>query len=146
MLGAAGMLMKFAFGRLWILLATATVAFATPSDGQVRIRHPEGGAHGFLLLYGPGGDRIAQGDLLRTSRGHTVDARLVFYFDDGSLRDERVTFTQDSVFRMQSYALLQRGPAFDEDLEAWLDARQGTYRVVRRGHDEQDELETHTGK
>jgi hypothetical protein len=36
----------------------------------------------------------------------------VLNFKDGSLRDERVTFSQDDVFRVEAYRLMQHGPSF----------------------------------
>ncbi len=46
---------------------------------------------------------------------------MVFRFKDGSLHDETVVFTQDRVFTLQSYHLIQRGPAFTEDTEISLE-------------------------
>ena len=46
---------------------------------------------------------------------------MVFRFKDRSLYDETVVFTQERVFTMQSYRLVQRGPAFTEDTEISLE-------------------------
>jgi hypothetical protein len=53
---------------------------------------------------------------------------------NGSFYDERVVFTQNQVFAMQSYRLLQRGPAFSEDTEISLERASGKYRVNRKAH------------
>jgi hypothetical protein len=81
----------------------------------VAVRFAEGLTHGFLLLRTVDGRLIASGDLLQVARGGKVESRMVFRFKDGSLFDETVVFTQRRVFAMQSYHLLQRGPAFAED-------------------------------
>jgi hypothetical protein len=54
---------------------------------------------------------------------------MVFRFKDGSVFDETVVFTQQRVFTMQSYRLVQRGPAFTEDTEISLERASGKYRV-----------------
>jgi hypothetical protein len=45
---------------------------------------------------------------------------MVFHFKDGSLFDETVVFTQQRVFTMKTYHLVQRGPAFSDDTEISL--------------------------
>lgn len=94
----------------------------------IPVRFAEGVAHGFLLLRTVDGALIASGDLLQVVRGGGVESRMVFHFKDGSLFDETVVFTQQRVFTMQSYRLVQRGPVFSEDTEISMD-RAGKYRV-----------------
>ena len=87
----------------------------------VPVRFAEGVTHGFLLLRTVDGALIASGDLLQVSRGGEVESRMVFHFKDGSLFDEKVVFTQQHVFTMQNYRLVQRGPVFPEDTEILLE-------------------------
>ena len=94
----------------------------------VPVRFVEGATHGFLVLRTVEGVLIASGDLLQVGRGGGVESRMVFHFKDGSVFDETVVFTQQRVFTMQSYRLLQRGPVFTEDTEISLE-RTGKYRV-----------------
>jgi hypothetical protein len=54
---------------------------------------------------------------------------MVFRFKDRSVLDESVVFTQQRVLTMQSYRLVQRGPAFTEDTEISLERATGKYRV-----------------
>jgi hypothetical protein len=102
---------------------------ATP----VPVRFAEGVTHGFLLLRTVNGTLIASGDLFQVGRDGGVESRLVFRFKDGSFFDERVIFTQQHVFTMQSYRLVQRGPVFAEDTEISLE-RNGKYRVKTKSH------------
>ena len=44
--------------------------------------------------------------------GDLVESRLVFRFKDGFLHDEKVAFSQQRVFTLISYRLLQHGPSF----------------------------------
>lgn len=99
----------------------------------ITVRYAEGTVHGFLDLSTATGGRLADGDLLQVTRNGTVASRMVFHFADASVFDESVTFTQDGVFMMQSYHLVQSGPAFAEDLDASL-SRSGRYLVTTKAH------------
>lgn len=100
----------------------------------VPVRFAEGVTHGFLLLHTIDGALIASGDLLQIGRGASVESRMVFHFKDGSLFDETVVFTQQRVFAMRSYRLVQRGPAFAEDTEISLERVSGKYSVKTKSH------------
>jgi hypothetical protein len=102
--------------------------------GPVSVRFVEGATHGFLVLRDINGGLLASGDLLQIQRGGQVQSRMIFHFKDGSIYDERVVFTQDRVFNMQSYHLVQRGAAFTEDTEISLERSSGKYRVKTRDH------------
>lgn len=117
---------------LLVLVAVALVQSAAAAP--VAVRFPEGVTHGFLLLRTVDGGLIASGDLLQVARGGKVESRMVFDFKDGSLFDETVVFTQQRVFAMQSYHLVQRGPAFAEDTEISLLRASGKYRVKTKSH------------
>jgi hypothetical protein len=86
----------------------------------VAVRFVEGVTHGFLVLRDVNGGLLASGDLFQVQRSGQVESRMVFRFKDGSVYDEMVVFTQERVFTMQSYHLVQRGPAFSEDTEISL--------------------------
>jgi hypothetical protein len=115
---------------LGILLPSPWPLAAAP----VPVRFSEGVTHGFLLLRTVDGALIASGDLLQIGRGRKVESRMVFRFKDGSLFDETVVFTQQGVFAMQSYHLVQRGPAFSEDTEISLQRASGKYFVKTKSH------------
>src|SRR5260370_5557037 len=121
-------LVAIALGAGALLTAGALPAPAAP----VTVRYLEGVTHGFLVLRGPGGETLAEGDLLQVVRPEGVDSRLIFRFRDGSLYDETVVFTQQKVFTLQSYHLVQRGPAFPEELEVTFDRKGGRYQVRSR--------------
>jgi hypothetical protein len=118
-------LLALVTGLLWPQFATAA---------PVAVRFAEGVTHGFLVLRKLDGVLIASGDLLQTARDGAVTSRMVFRFNDGSLMDETVVFTQERVFLMQSYRLLQRGPTFAEDSEISLERASGKYRVTTTAH------------
>lgn len=118
-------LLVFVMLLLWPLpLAAAPVA----------VRFNEGIVHGFLLLRTVDGGLIASGDLLQVARRGEVESRMVFRFKDGSLLDETVVFTQQRVFAMRSYHLVQRGPVFAEDTEISLERASGKYSVKTKSH------------
>jgi len=118
-----------------LLLLMAALLWQRPlAAAPIPVRFAEGSLHGFLVLNTPKDVLIASGDLLQVGRGGEVTSRLVFRFKDGSVFDETVVFTQRNVFTMQSYHLIQRGPAFPEDTEISLERASGKYRVKTRAH------------
>lgn len=105
------------------------------SAKAIPVRFIEGVTHGFLVLRTLEGGVVASGDLLQISSGAgEVESRMVFRFVDGSLFDETVVYTQQKVFALRTYRLVQRGPAFPEDTEVQLDRETGKYRVSTRSH------------
>ena len=121
--------MKTALGL--VLLLVASGASAEP----IALRHPEGGAHGFVVLRGERGGVLAHGELVQRPHVEGIQSQLVFRFADGSLYDETVTFSQKRVFRLLAYKLVQRGPSFPEGSEVSFDRASGRYRA-RTGSNE----------
>jgi len=105
-------------------ILTAARAYAEP----ITVRFPEGPAHGFVELSDLSGTTIAQGELVQWLEQHAVVSQFVVRFNDGSLYDELIRFSQNSVFRLLSYKLVQKGPSFTESSEIEFD-RTGRYRV-----------------
>lgn len=99
----------------------------------VPVRFIEGNVHGFLQLRTAAGAPLAPGDLTQVVRDGAIESRMVFHFPDASVFEETVVFSQRGVFAMQTYHLVQSGPAFASDLDATL-SRTGTYVVVSRSH------------
>jgi hypothetical protein len=100
----------------------------------IPVRFAEGVTHGFLALRSIDGALVAEGDLLQIARGGEVEKRMVFQFKDGSVLEESTVFTQQVVYTMQSYHLLQRGPIFAEDIEISLERSTGKYHVKTKAH------------
>ena len=50
-------------------------------------------------------------------------------FNDGSVLDEKVTFTQRGAFALKTYRLSEKGPSFETDTEITLETATGAYRV-----------------
>lgn len=122
-------------GLLILLLGGATVR-AEP----VAVRRAEGLIHGFLALRTLDGTTIADGDLVQVASGNQVTLRLTFHFKDGSLHDETTVYTQRKVFRLVSDHLVQKGPAFEMELEATVDARRGRVHVRYREEDGKEKV------
>ena len=124
-------------GAALAILVTAAAVPAPAVAAPVAARYLEGVTHGYLVLRNAEGEVLADGDLLQVVKPEGVDSRLVFRFRDGSLYDETVIFTQQKVFTLQRYHLIQRGPTFPEELEVKMDRKTGRYEVrSRRGGDE----------
>ena len=125
------MKIKTALGLL--VLVTVLSGPRPLAAAPVPVRFVEGATHGFLVLRTVNGVLIASGDLLQVDRGGKVESRMVFHFKDGSVFDETVVFTQQRVFAIQTYHLVQRGPVFTEDTEISLE-RTGKYSVKTKSH------------
>jgi len=111
-------------------------ALGTLVAAPIPVRFAEGVTHGFLLLRSLDGSLVATGDLLQIIQGGVIEKRMVFQFTDGSVFEESVVFTQEGVYTMQSYGLLQRGPMFTEDIEVSLERATGKYRVKTVAHED----------
>jgi hypothetical protein len=122
-----------------VILVAVPLWLRQTSAAPVPVRFVEGVTHGFLVLRDVNGALLASGNLLQVQRGVQVESRMVFRFKDGSLYDETVVFTQERVFTMQSYRLVQRGPAFAEDTEISLERASGKYSVSTKAHKDGDE-------
>lgn len=120
--------------RLLGLVVVGLVTLSTGVAGAdvVAVKFPEGVTRAFPALRSTTGERLAIGDLAQYAAADRVVSRMTFRFKDGSLYDETVTFSQDDVFRLLSYHLVQRGPSFPEALDASFDRRSGRYEVRYR--------------
>jgi len=94
----------------------------------VKVRLLEGSVRGFLVLRTTDGEAIAHGELLQRPQGGLIESRLTLNFADGSLRDERATFSQKDVFRLEAYRLVQRGPSFPTS-DISFDRRSGRFQA-----------------
>ena len=126
------------------VLVSALLWCAAASAEPVAVRYIEGVTRAFPVLRSVTGERLAQGDLVQIARGDRVESRMVFKFRDGSLYDETVVFSQRDVFVLESYRLVQQGPAFPESMDAFVDRETGRY-IVRYRADEESTEELLTG-
>jgi len=126
--------------RALLVTAVCTALATAPAAAEpIRMRYPEGPTHGFVVLSDQAGAALAHGELVQWLEREVVASRLNIRFDDGSIYDETVRFSQQPVFRVLNYQLSQRGPAFDETAEIEFD-RSGRYRAhLRAAPDEEEE-------
>ena len=68
--------------------------------------------------------------------GDLLESQLVFRFKDGSLHDEKVAFSQQRVFTMISYRLVQRGPSFPDQIDVSIDRGTAEYKVRSKAGEE----------
>jgi hypothetical protein len=102
----------------------------------------EGLVHGFLTLSTLDGKTVAVGDLNQVAHGERVTNHLVFHFKDGSLRDETTIFSQRRNFRLVSYHLVQKGPAFQHPMEVSIDGSTGQVTIRSTDDDGKEKVET----
>jgi len=124
-----------------IMMIAALVS--TPVDAApVAVRFSEGVTHGFLVVRSLGGEILGQGEITQVVKeDDLVESQLVFRFKDGSLHDEKVAFSQQRVFTMISYRLVQRGPSFPEQIDISVDRGTAEYTVrSQAGQDGKEEV------
>lgn len=124
-----------AISTLALVVAASCPAAAEP----IAVRYTEGISRGFPVLRSLTGETLAQGELTQVPRGEIIDSRLTFRFKDGSLYDERLTFSQRDVFTLLSYHIVHRGPSFPESIDARVDRATGRYEVRYKGDEESPE-------
>jgi hypothetical protein len=130
---------------LAVILVFAALVPAPVDAAPVGVRSPEGATHGFLLVRSLAGEIIGHGDLTQVVKeGDLVESRLVFRFKDGSLHDEKVAFSQQRVFTLIRYHLVQRGPSFPDQIDVSIDRDTAQY-TVRSKAGEQGKEEVLTG-
>jgi hypothetical protein len=109
-----------------LFCAVLTFAITASLNAEpIPVRHPQGYAHGFLVLKTTAGTPIATGDVTQTIRGGRVTSRVIFHFRDGSLDDETTVFSQRGTFRLISDHHIQRGPSFPKPMDVLIDAVTG---------------------
>ncbi|HEY4054938.1 MAG TPA: hypothetical protein VGL74_14400 [Terriglobales bacterium] len=110
-----------------IVLSSEIVARAE----SVPVRHLEGVTFGFLTLRNTDGEIIANGYLQQTAKPGTaiVTDDLQFHFKDGSLYREITKFTQRGTFQLVSDQVIQKGPAFKQESESWIDVASGKVTI-----------------
>ena len=131
---------------LTVLMVLAALVSTPVVAAPVAVRFPEGVTHGFLLVRSLAGEIIGQGEMTQVAKeGDLVENQLVFRFKDGSLHDEKVAFSQQRIFTLISYRLVQRGPSFPDQLDISVDRGIGEY-TVRSQAGEEGKEEVLTGQ
>ncbi len=127
-----------------VVLVLGVLVFSVADGAPVPVRFPEGLVHGYLIVRSLAGETIGQGELTQVvKKGGLVEGNLVFRFSDGSLHDERVTFSQNGVFTMIRYHMVQRGPFFPEQIDVAIDRGTAEYKVrFSAGKDGKEETRT----
>ena len=111
--------------RICACVLSCAIASASP----VQVRNKEGLLHGFLVLSTLDGKAIAEGDLTQVPHGNRITSRLSYLFKDGSREEETTVFSQRGNFRLISYHLMQKGPAFQHATEVTIMASTGQVTV-----------------
>jgi hypothetical protein len=124
----------FRSGLILILFLASAVlgSWVVAKAEPVPVRHLEGVTFGFLTLRNTDGEVIAHGYLQQTAKPGSaiVTDDLQFHFKDGSLYREITKFTQRGTFRLISDQVTQKGPAFKQESQSWIDVASGKVSVI----------------
>jgi hypothetical protein len=124
-----------------ILISVCLLCSVSMWASPVEVRYKEGLVHGFLVLSTLDGTRIAEGDLVQVAHGDRVTSQLVFRFNDGSRQEETTVFSQRGDFRLISYHLVQKGPAFKNATDEHVTASTGQVTVRYTDDDGKEKVE-----
>ncbi len=127
--------------RALLLVSTCLIFAVSASAAPIQVRYREGLVHGFLILTSLEGVAIAEGDLTQIAHGDQVTARLIFHFKDGSLQEETTVFSQRGSFRLISYKLVQKGPAFKQPTTVLIAASTGQVTVHYTDNDGNEKVD-----
>lgn len=120
-------MLRLRSSRLPALVVCAALLHASGLAEPVAVRRTEGADHGFLVLRSVEGKILANCDQFQLASGNRVTKQLIFRFKDGSLYHETVVFSQRGHFRMLSYHLVEKGPAFKHPTEVQIDGTTGQF-------------------
>ena len=108
----------------------------------VRVKHPQGASHGFLIVRSESGAFLATGELIQTARGNIVTSRLTYRFHDGSIDEDTTTYSQRGSFRLIRDHHIQRGPSFPKPIDVTVDAKTGIVTSRSKDKDGKEKVET----
>ena len=118
---------------LWLLNLLVRCGILLPAlslmGDSVPVRHMEGRIHGFLVLRDMEDKLLASGSLIQTATADRVTTELSFHFKDGSVHQETAVFSQRRTFRLLTYRLLQKGPAFKRAMDLSLNVSTGQVTI-----------------
>ena len=120
------------------LLLACALSSASTSASPVAVLYQEGLLHGFLTLKTLDGTLIAEGDVIQVPHGNRITTRLTFRFKDGSRQEETAIFSQRGNFRLLSYHLVQKGPAFQHATEVTIALSTGQVTIRYTDDDGKD--------
>jgi hypothetical protein len=112
-----------------LLIHTCVLSITMATASPIAVNYREGLLHGFLLLSTIDGTPMAEGDLTEVPHGNRITSRLTYRFKDGSRQEETAIFSQRGNFRLLSYHLVQKGPAFKHATELSIDTASGQVTV-----------------
>ena len=120
----------------WLLLLCLLLTESSTAE-QIRVKYIQGVLHGFLAVKTQEGTEIGAGELEQTVSGIRVTVKLQLHFDDGSVFEETSVFSQRGVFRLVSDHVLEKGPAYKEPMEVWINCQTNQVKVreVKDGKD-----------
>ena len=114
------------------IAALLLLQLGTSDADPVPVHHVEGVTLGFLVLRNMEGGALAYGEMKQVWQGDSspVIDDLQFRFRDGSFYEDITKFTQHREFRLVSDQVVEKGPAFKQDRESWIDATTGTITIT----------------
>jgi hypothetical protein len=129
-----------AFAVAAVLFLAGSLGFASDAP-PIRVLHPGGSLHGYLVLKSERGELLANGELLQFMTGpDRLKSELTFRFKDGSWQQEITIFSQRHFFHLLSDHLVQKGPAFKQQMDEYVNAATGDVTVRYQNEHEEEKV------
>jgi hypothetical protein len=93
---------------------------------QIPVRHIQLPRHEFMVARSETGKVLARVEFTETVQGDDVTMRLTYNFTDGSIDDERTTYSQRGEFRLVRDHHIEKGPYFPRPVDFAVEAASGT--------------------
>jgi hypothetical protein len=119
--------------RTAISLLVLTGLFSTTGRSvaqQIKVKYVQGALHGFLVVRTEEGKKLGGGDFQQTVSGTRVTVKIEIHLEDGSVFEDTSVFSQRGVFRLLSDHLLEKGPAYKDPIEVWINCQTNQVKVL----------------
>jgi hypothetical protein len=101
-----------------------TLSTAAPAE-RISVKHIQLPKHEFMVARSETGKIIARVEFMEDVQGDEVTMRLTYRFVDGSVDDERMTYTQRGTFRLVRNHHIQQGSFFAKPIDFAVEAATG---------------------
>jgi hypothetical protein len=126
-----------------LVLSALISAAGTCLADAIKVKYPQGVLRGFVVVRTEEGKKVGVGDLQQTVSGTRVTVKIALRLDDGSVFEDTSVFSQRAVFRLISDHFLEKGPAFKDPTEVWINCQTNQVRVLETKDRKDKETVTH---
>ena len=113
-----------------LVLTSLFLASGRSVAEQIKVKYPQGVLHGFVVVRTEEGKKIGVGDFQQTVSGTRVTAKMALKLEDGSVFEDTAVFSQRVAFRLISDHFLEKGPAYKDPMEVWINCQTNQVKML----------------